>query len=164
MKAKVVRICLIALMAAVMAGCGGLSAPSGQRCQGGICVEVTLAEPIGFNEPTGVTITVETQQDIPNLEVSLGFSDPDIVVEGERRWVVEAKAHTPIQLSTTIKFPKEGYFDVLAGALDPHRGLHVDDWVSVRITRTGGTVNPPPEREPRTPAPAERADTPESIR
>jgi hypothetical protein len=160
MKAKVIRICLIALMATAIAGCGGPSAPGGRRCRGGICVDLELVEPIFLNEPVEVTITVETEEDILGLTIAAGSIDPTILVEGEHKWVVNAKAHTPLQLSTTIRFTKEGYFNIHGSAYDPRKGSGVRDVERVRITPLGGTVNPPPEREPGTPAPAKRLDTP----
>lgn len=134
----------VLLLLAVVSACS--STPGGGKCQGGLCVDVELAEPIGWNEPVPVTITVETEEDIPDLVVYLGFSDPDIVVvEGERKWVVDAKAQTPVRFSTAIRFPlREGYYDVIASAHDHRIGLVVRDYVPVRITALGGTLYPPP--------------------
>ena len=152
--------CLIALMAAVMAGCGGLSAPGGGNCSQGVCIKVQIAEPVRFNEPTAVTVTITTEQDISKLGVFLSFTDPDIVIiDGPQDWFVDTKANQSISFTRLIRFPEEGYFNVIAGAVKPTLGP-VKDSVSVHITRAGGTVNPPPERKPGTPAPAERADTP----
>jgi parallel beta-helix repeat protein len=123
-------------------------------------VDLELVEPIFLNEPVEVTITVETEEDILGLTIAAGSIDPTILVEGEHKWVVNAKAHTPLQLSTTIRFTKEGYFNIHGSAYDPRKGSGVRDVERVRITPLGGTVNPPPEREPGTPAPAKRLDTP----
>jgi len=108
-----------------------------------------------MNEPVPVTITVEsTEEDKQGLKVSLWFSAPDIQVDGEREWVVDLKAHTSMQFSTTIRFPaREGSYDVVAGALDYQHGRMVRDYVPVRITVLGGTLYPPSEFTPGVPQP-----------
>jgi len=93
----------------------------------------------------------ETCIHIQGLRVRLWFSDPDVLVEGEREWVVDAKAHTPMQFSTTIRFTEEGYYSVHAGAQDFVGELLVQDAKDVRITTLGGTLNPPSEQELGTP-------------
>ncbi len=114
-----------------------------------MCIDLELAEPIGWNEPVDVTITLETEEDIEGLKVSLWFSAPDILVEGEGEgegeWIVNTKAHTPMQFSTTIRFPpREGYYSVHAGALGPRTDM-IQDAENVQMTALGGTLNPPSE-------------------
>jgi len=141
----------VLLLVAGLALSGCSSAPGGGKCRHGVCIDLELAEPIGWNEPVTVTITVETEEDIQGLRVRLWFSDPDVLVEGEREWVVDAKAHTPMQFSTTIRFTEEGYYSVHAGAQDFVGELLVQDAKDVRITTLGGTLNPPSEQELGTP-------------
>jgi len=107
-----------------------------------------------MNEPVPVTITVEsTEEDKQGLKVSLWFSDPDIQVDGEDIWVVNLKAHTSIQFSTTIRFTEDGHFTVYAGALDYQHGRMVIDSIPIQITLMGGTLNPPSRLTPGVPEP-----------
>ena len=143
-------LALLLVASSTLSACA--SAPSGGKCDGGVCIDLELAEPIRVNEPVQVTITVETQEDVPGLKISLWFSDPDIVVDGESIWVVDAKANVPMQFSTTIRFPRgEGYYRVHAGAQDFVGQLLVQDVARVRMTALGGTLNPPSEGDTRTP-------------
>ena len=76
---------LVALAVLLLAaGCVGVSALGSGNCHNGVCVHLELAEPVSMGAPIPVTITVQTDQDESRLSVSLGFSDPDITVEGER--------------------------------------------------------------------------------
>lgn len=154
MKHKISSLLVLLLVAgSVLPACS--SAPGGGKCEGGLCIDVELTEPIRMNEPVPVTITVEsTEEDKQGLKVSLWFSAPDIQVDGEREWVVDLKAHTSMQFSTTIRFPaREGSYDVVAGALDYQHGRMVRDYVPVRITVLGGTLYPPSEFTPGVPEP-----------
>jgi len=106
-----------------------------------------------MNESVPVTITIQAErEDFPGLRVSLWFSDPDIQVIGESEWTVDVEIHKTVQFSTTIRFAKEGYYTVHAGALD-HHGRMIQDYVPVRITALGGTLNPPSELTPGVPIP-----------
>jgi len=157
MKHKISNLLVLLLVAgSVLPACS--SAPGGGKCEGGLCVDIELAEPIRMNEPVPVTITVEsTEEDKQGLKISLWLSHPDVLVEGEREWTVDAKAHTPIQFSTMIRFAREGYYSAHAGVFE-YQELMVQDAEDVRITALGGTLNPPPEREFGTPAPLERLE------
>lgn len=132
------------------------TAPSSGTCdENGLCVDIELEEPIQINEPVGVTITVESKEDLSNLQVNLWFSDPDILANEESEWVVDVKAGESVQISTTIQFPpSEGSCRVHAGILHPP-GRVVQDTVPVRITASGGTAYPESERTPGIPEPAE---------
>ena len=105
MKHKISNLLVLLLVAgSVLPACS--SAPGGGKCEGGLCIDVELTEPIRMNEPVPVTITVEsTEEDKQGLKVSLWFSAPDIQVDGESEWIVDLKAHTSMQFSTTIRFP-----------------------------------------------------------
>lgn len=146
-------VVLLLIAVSTLSACS--RAPGGGRCEGGLCIDVELAEPIRMNEPVPVTITVEsTEEDKQGLKVSLWFSAPDIQVDGEREWVVDLKAHTSMQFSTTIRFPaREGSYDVIAGVLDYQHGRMVRDYVPVRITLLGGTLYPTSEFTPGVPQP-----------
>jgi len=89
------------------------------------------------------------------MKISLSFSDPDIQVTGENNWMVDLTPHHPQHFSTTIIFPsREGYFQVMAGALDTQRGKMFQDGVLVRITAQGATLNPTSSSTPGIPEPA----------
>jgi hypothetical protein len=124
----------------LLAACMPASPPGGANCQSGICVDIQLSEPIHFNEPVTATITVETDQDVPQLGVSLwGFSG--VTVDGTGVWEVNAKAHQPVNFTGTIRFTQEGYVTVIGDAITLE-GRRVVDSVSVYISQAGGTVNP----------------------
>src|SRR5436190_8106626 len=116
----------------------GLSAPGGTETT----VEVQLGEPILFNEPVPVTITVQTPEDIQGLEISMSSDRVAVVVEGEKFWTFDALANQPIQVTSTVRFTMEGYYDVFGYAHDPHKGGTVIDYESVHLTLSGGILNP----------------------
>ncbi len=142
------------LLGLTLVACGA-SAPGGGKCdRDGLCIDVELQEPIRMNEPVGVTIVVESKEDLSGLEISLWFSDPDIVVDGIDKWVIDITAGESVLFSTTIQFPKEGAHDVLASVLHPPSRT-VLDYVPVRITTLGGTTYPGSIRTPGVPIPVE---------
>ncbi len=143
------------LLGLTLVACGA-SAPGGGQCdRDGLCIDVELQEPIRMNEPVGVTIVVESEEDLSDLQVFLEFSDPDItVVDGTGEWVIDIIAGESVQLSTAIQFPEEGAHDVLASVLHPPSRT-VLDYVPVRITTLGGTTYPGSIRTPGVPIPVE---------
>lgn len=148
---------LLLVSSVVLSICIGCSVSGSGQCEGGICVDVELTEPVYIDEPVEVTITIETNADMQGLKASLWFSDPDIAVDGKDEWTVDTEAHTAVQVSTIIRFTQEGYYDVVAGVLD-HSGQMITDYVPVHITTLGGTLHPQSERGAETPAPLERLD------
>ncbi len=46
----------LAVLMMVLAGCGGSAAPSGGRCNKGLCVKIEVAEPIRWGEPIVITV------------------------------------------------------------------------------------------------------------
>jgi hypothetical protein len=121
-------------------------------------------EPVDLNKPVRVIVTVETEKDVPGLEISAGVTEPSILFEelheeekgkdGTRKWVKQirdTKARAPIQMTTTIRFTQEGSFYVYGTAHDRQLGLGVSDVVRVQITSLGGKVNPTPKILPGTP-------------
>ncbi|CAG0935603.1 hypothetical protein TFLX_04446 [Thermoflexales bacterium] len=134
-------ILMLTVLIWLLAACVSASGPGGINCKNGVCVDVQLSEPIRFNEPGTVTITVETDQDIPGLGVTLGNFDPFVLTEGTRVWDADTKAHQPVSFVGRVRFTHEGHFDVVGAAIT-REGYRVVDSVSVFITRAGGTVNP----------------------
>ncbi len=124
----------------LLAACVPAATPGGANCQQGICVDIQLSEPISFNKPVTATITVETDQDVPQLGVSL-WADYGVLVEKPNFWRVETKSHQPLIFTGTIQFTIEGYPTVLASVGTPS-GVNVADSIVVYVTRAGGTANP----------------------
>jgi hypothetical protein len=125
----------------LLVACVPASAPGGANCQNGICVDIQLVEPVRFDQPVTATITIETDRDIARLGVSLGDLDPNVPVEGPRSWQTDVKAHQPVTFTGTVRFIHEGYFGVTDAAAT-YEGRRVEDYVSVYVTRAGGTLNP----------------------
>ncbi|MCD4738582.1 MAG: hypothetical protein K8R89_04910, partial [Anaerolineae bacterium] len=134
------------------------TAPSSGTCdKNGLCVDIELEEPIQMNEPVGVTIVVESKEDMSDLPIFLSSSNPDILVNEESEWIewiVDIKDREPMYFSATIQFPETGWYNVNASVLHP-AGRVVRDTVPVRITALGGTAYPESERTPGIPAPVE---------
>jgi hypothetical protein len=159
MKKFGLSIALLVITSLILSACAGALAPSGPNCSQGVCVKVRVIEPVHFDEPVTVIITVTTREDIPRLGVSLYFSDLDIVVEGPQGWerggvdwIVDVKANRPIHFTRKIRFPpREGYFDVIASANTP--SLRAVDSVVLHITHAGGRVYPSGTKIPITPGP-----------
>ena len=133
---------VLTIVSVTLSACAGASSPGGENCQRGICVVLKLSEPIRVNEPVTLTMTVTTEQDEPELQLGLAFSTENLIsVEGQRQWTVDTKAHQPVQVSTVLRFPSEGVWGIVGGALT-QKGRSVADSLNVEITSTGYTFNP----------------------
>ncbi|CAG0935601.1 hypothetical protein TFLX_04444 [Thermoflexales bacterium] len=69
--------------------------------------------------------------------------------------MVDTKAHQPVQLTRTVRFPipdYEGDLDIIVGA-KTRLGGYVSDSLPIRITRAGMTVNPPTPSDTSSPEP-----------
>ncbi len=158
MKCVFNRVALLAVVNLALSACGPVFAPGGGKYQQGIWIKVELAEPVHFNQPVNVTITVETEKDESGLRIGMDVSHPDIVlVEGEHRWVVVTQAGRPVQVTSTIRFTREGWYNVIGGAFASTG--HASHSVYVHVTQAGGTVNPK-HTLPAGPAPAVPYGTP----
>lgn len=142
---------LLVISSLALSACMAASSPGSLKCSDELCVDVKLAEPIRFDEPVTATITVQPKRDIPGLGIYLSASSPRVVFGPEQKWTVDAKANQTIVRTGTARFQGEGDFDVYADAHNPQRGAHTTGYVRVRVTRVGGTVNPPPEVAPGVP-------------
>ena len=141
---KFSQLAFITVTLLVLAVCVSASGPGGINCKNGICVKVQLSEPIRFNEPVTVTITVETEKDEEGVRIGAEVSPQIVTFDSPHTWVVNTKAHQPVQVTTTLHFSAmEGWVDVHGDALTYSTGTHSSDYVPVRITRMGVTVNPP---------------------
>jgi len=143
------RLWMLAILMLVLAGCGGSAAPSGGQCNEGLCVKIEVAEPIRWEEPIGVTVTVTAEKDISNLQVSL-TSYPPVSIEDQGKWVeegmrtnVNVTANRPLVIVRKVRLPTEGTFELIAGVYTPNLP-YVSDSVRIYLTREGGVVNPTP--------------------
>jgi hypothetical protein len=151
------RLWMLAILMLVLAGCGGSAAPSGGQCNEGLCIKIDVAEPIRWEEPIGVTVTVTAEKDISNLQVSL-TSYPPVSIEDQGKWVeegmrtnVNVTANRPLVIVRKVRLPTEGTFELIAGVYTPNLP-YVSDSVRIYLTREGGVVNPTPAVFSGTPA------------
>jgi len=156
-----------------LTACGGASAPGGGRCREGICVKIDIIEPIRFEEPVTLIITVVSEKDYSDFFVSLSH-DVDVVVEGPQDWEKDlqdvtiyksgASWKTAIQANEQLTYkrmvhlpPREGWLTIVV-SVGTLQGLRVEDSISIHLTREGGKVNHSGTRIPITPGP-ELVDT-----
>ena len=160
------RLWMLTILTLVLAGCGGSAAPSGGQCNKGLCVKIEVVEPIRWEEPLLVQITVTSKDDVSNLGISLIYTENEIAVEepekaeqgevvwkGDRGldWRVSIKAGQPVVLKRKLHLPaREGLVELMASAITP-QGLRAVDSVRIYLTREGGVVNPTPAVLPGTP-------------
>jgi len=140
---------MLAVLIMILSGCGGSAAPGGGQCNEGLCVKIEVAEPIRWEEPIGVTVTVTAEKDISNLQVSL-TSYPPVSIEDQGKWVeegmrtnVNVTANRPLVIVRKVRLPTEGTFELIAGVYTPNLP-YVSDSVRIYLTREGGVVNPTP--------------------
>lgn len=148
------HLLVFVLLSLTLSACAGASAPGGAKCQQGVCIQAEVREPVRFNVPVVLTLTVTTNKDMAGLGVSL-YHDVDATVEGPQNWEpaakngqvwkggaswkVDAKANQPVTFMRTIHFPpREGFFLIGVSVSTPQ--LRVEDSLRIYITRAGGTV------------------------
>lgn len=152
------RLLVFTLLALSLSACAGASSQDGQTCRGGICIRVQLTEPIHLNKAVTATITVQTEQKVPELTIYLPATSPVIQVEGDRQWTIDAQAQQSITTNRVIRFTEEGFFYIVAQAHDRRTGAIVTSLATVHVTRDGGKVyysgTPIPLGTPGEPIPA----------
>ncbi len=124
MGSKLFKSIALLVVASLLLSACGVSAPGGTS-QGDDTIKLQLAEPVRFNEPVTVTITVQVSKEIPEFEIYLVTYDSSIIVEGDSKWEVHAKAHQPITVSSRIRFTEEGKFEIQAMTHDRRLGGYV---------------------------------------
>jgi len=136
------RFWILAILMIVLAGCGGSVAPSGGQCNKTLCVKIEAAEPIRWEEPIVVTVTVTAERDVSNLQVSLTSYPPVSIEDHQGKWIEEGIrsdvnliANRPLVTVYKVRLPSEGTFELRAGAYAPNLP-YVSD--SVRIYLSGG--------------------------
>ncbi len=152
------RLWMLAILMIVLAGCGGSAAPSGGQCKQGLCVKIEVAELIRWEEPIVVTVTVTTERDVSNLQVSLTSYPPVSIEDHQGKWIEEGIrsdvnliANRPLVTVHKVRLPSEGTFELRAGAYAPNLS-YVSDSVRIYLSREGGVANPTPAVLPGTPA------------
>lgn len=139
------RLWMLAILMVIIAGCGGSAASSGRQCNKGLCVKIEVAEPIRWEEPIVVTVTVTAKRDISNLQLSL-TSYPSVSIEDQGKWIeegtrvnVNVTANQPLVIVRKVFPHREGIFELMAGVYTPNLP-YVSDSVRIYLTRAGGKV------------------------
>jgi hypothetical protein len=159
--------CILLLVG--LTACAGVSAPGGGNCKRGVCIKVTVAEPVRMEEPVSVTISVTADKDISDLGISMLTYPPEVAVEGPQgwetgakegqvskqgaSWKMTAKANQQAVFTRKVRFPpEEGLYSITVGAYTPNTGYN-SDTLTIRLTRAGGTVYLSGTSVPMTPRP-----------
>lgn len=109
------------------------------------CLTVDVDGTIGLNQPVSVTISVTTRQPIADLEIGLEVSPASAQIEGEKFWPVgDVPANHTVQVTSTILFPSEAEYLIVAGVHNP-MGMAYNTSVRLAVTAQGGTINVQPE-------------------
>jgi hypothetical protein len=151
------RFLLIAVVAAWVAACAagpGLASPN---CADGVCVKLEVAEPVALGQPAIFTITVTSDQDRPDLGVTLYSDDADVVVEGPQGWEATAregkvwkasagwsfaaKANVPVVFKRVLRFPaREAYFSAIVALHVGPRSYIAFDQIGFQLAAAGARV------------------------
>ncbi len=126
----------------MLVACGdGGAAPGNTSCSKQVCIQVTVAEPVRINQPVQVTMTVETDQDIPNAHLSIESSDAHWVqANGPTSWDLDIKAHEPVSKTAALVFTHESLY--LVDGYVTTVSLNEVNSANILITNEGGVVNP----------------------
>ena len=137
-----------------ISGCSGASAPGTEKsgCDQGVCVHLTVAEPVKFNEPALLTITVTSEKD-QKIGVTLSatnsviledvreknISAPEVHDKGVMSWIVDQiEPNKPITFSITAQLMKEGIYYIMAYATVPP--VRVYDKITISYTASDTKV------------------------
>ena len=136
----------------------GKATPGIGKCREGICIDISIEEPIPFNQPVPVTITVTTDRDASGLELTFVNYDPTIVIEGNPgietfigehsfeqyiRKIIDTQAGVPLEMTIIVRFTDDGYLDLTAYVRDPERKVEVQTFLYFYMSTSGGTFNLP---------------------
>lgn len=144
------QITTLVFLTMCLTACIGPSYPGSGHCNQGICVKIQVAEPVQFNQPFEATMTVTSDKDVSKMPVAISSDAPDMLIEGPQgwqtrvvEWEMDVSANRPVSVTKRLRLPREGSFYVFGSALA--LGEHIDDAVSVEITKAGGKVLKPGE-------------------
>jgi hypothetical protein len=65
------RLCLLAIMITLLAGCWGVTEYNGWRCEQEFCVKLDVIEPIVWGKPITLSITIIPEKDFSDINVSI---------------------------------------------------------------------------------------------
>ncbi len=171
MKRLSVLLAILLCPVLLVSACQGGNPLGSPNCRKGICIKVDLARSAKLTEDSTLTLTINSEIEEPEAIVYWQFTAPDVLLDGqpieaENRSVlkkVQIKSRQTMTLTNRIRFPSEGYFQIVAHLITRNGG-DVFDGFWVHVTKAGITPNPPPERGPGTPAPAIKVDKTETPR
>ena len=129
--------------------CSGPAANGRPNCNGTACVKPELEEPVLMNKPVKVTITVQSEKDIPGLKISLipfPISSVSVLSNTSQQWqkdgiswVSDIKAKQPLTFTSQVRFDSEGRFQLYADIFSPPMAS-ATDMVEIRMTSQTGKV------------------------
>ncbi len=162
---------MVILLAIVLAACTGGFAPGKHNCDKGkegiVCIELGALDPIRYGEPVVLTITVSSDNDVPDIGVSLypdaairvddpqnwekDFTSADLF-KGGVSWKASISANKPHTFTRTIFLPREeGVFSIVAQVATPN--LRASDSIGIYMTHEGGKAYLPGTAIPYTEGP-----------
>ncbi len=153
---KMKTISSVILTLIVLTACGGARQQGGGRCQDGVCIDLDVVEPILFGEPVVLLVTVTSDHDIAELDVTVkSFNSHAISADPETwqepfldahtwpstaDWLISVEADTPTTFTRPFQIPlTEGSFDFAAYASVVNE-LRIGTMIAIDITHAGGIV------------------------
>lgn len=112
-----------------------------KTCVEGVCVELTVAQPIVLNRPTNVIITIRSTVNKPGLLIKLGASPTNVTFGPDTLWQYDAVANQGRILYSTVIFKSPGGYLISAGVYWKGSPL-VSNQDYVVIDNNGAVVNP----------------------
>jgi hypothetical protein len=147
----------------------GISSSSGGgNCNDDLCIKLTTEEPIMVGEPVTLTITVTSEKDISDLQITLSSAPQKISIvepdsqgwkEGNASWAVKnAQAGQSLVFTRNVLVPikKEAYtsqYTIVVDAFTQQLGLLASTFITFYFTDEGLKVNYPGTKIPITPGP-----------
>jgi hypothetical protein len=161
------RVLIYILLLVSLSACAGPSFQNDKsKCSKGgeVCIKIEAEEPIQYDTPINVTITVVVEKDIPELQVGLTSFPPVKVYDQNKwsesgaRWVIVAQEKQTYVFTPKVQLPPDHkYFELSAGAYAPNI-TYISDMVSIFMTQEGGKVYHSGTAIPITSAPLRPAD------
>lgn len=116
-----------------------------------ICIHLSVEEPIQMGEPINLIVTVTSEKDISDLNITLTsvdspkalFEEPNLQSWRERdvTWTVNSTTDGPLTSIHKLLLPaEEGYYQILVTAGVIGKGQLVADEISIYLTKEGGKV------------------------
>lgn len=142
------RLILMALVVTlVLTACvnkGGYGSPdpaAEKTCVEGVCAEINITQPIILDQPTEVTITINSTVYKPGLLISLVASPSNVFFGPDTYWQYDAVPKQSQVFNTTVTFITPGGYQIAAEVFWNHGPL-VENFDRVVIDSTGAVVNP----------------------